>query len=1090
MLTSGDIAQQFQMQNQGFMGMQDYSQRIGMSAGGPMGLGQYGQPQQPPGLGFNYSSNGGWFSPNYGDGNRFAAGALTGLGFVKGAADISAGYLGLAGFLPNAVAHSLPFGRLATGALGMGVGAGLSGLSIAAGAAIAGGQQQYAINNAMAGYNFFNPMSRTGGGFTRQDATAVGNLTRQMAELPQMMTSMEELTRIMSRLKGTGLMQGATTATEFGGRFREAITTIRETAKILGTTMEDATNFFAHSRSVGFLGRTDQLKNALNVQFTSGMTGMTIGQVQQLQQYGADTSSRIGGRRRIGAETAGNLAQTLGAGIMSGRIRGEDILNLTGKEGPEGINAAAMQLQESMLGMALNTPTGTLLTAGMMKVNGDKAEIDQDLLRRFSTGQMSLEELKRRAGRLSDHDKMVYMNERENLAQGLAATPGGVGMFYKSLVRQHGDAGAKLLMRQQGFNPNQIDLISSMERVSSDEQFGQFSEINKFESQVREEKSPGAMLQRLKTRVKAATVGRIEGMFAESFNAIGQAIDESVDDVVGRHRVAVGKVGAERFGRILSGDTSAVSSMFASVGSWTPERLERLANSQNTSLSTLGAFLPGGKEAIDKWMGGRTLLGLTDRDKMLDQDDMLGGAKNALLYSVGKGPLTRQGVGDILDRLKGGSESLINETDQNEKLRIAAKLVAGQVTNTFGGRYTEEEIKAMEATDPGRARLIRAYHAAEAEAAKNGVKGNIAAQFVLTEQGGYNPNDNRSIDIARVRMAASREITNRNGEALGKLAFSTLKDSGLDEASVSSLKDSAGVRRHFLKAQKGDKYTLDAIHASDPAKGAAALGISENELKALQHLTLDADKNSSGWQLEVRRRGLGVLEDFDNWTVFTASKDRLAAEGRAIIGEAEGLARDDDLALRGFSKELSELGGYLSGDQMNSEEGYKAGVQKISDFINTVSNSNLSRDQKRKLASRAHGFGGGIMARVELDRMTDKKFTSRKHLAEALHLGAGGEEMLEKDGITSTGPFKLTKDMAAKLRQGVVGRTLSGLLTQEGQSVSSGESIDRRLLNTLEKSNDIQKMQLTMLSILVGKEHPKEVSEIMRKAGLESGGKK
>jgi hypothetical protein len=1090
MLTSGDIAQQFQQQQAGFMGMQDYSQRIGMSGGGQFGLGQYGSAATPAGLGFNYAPENGLFSPAYGMGNRFAANVASGVGMIGGAAGAASTYLGVAGFLPN---MGLPFQALGKGMLGMGVGAGLGAVGMFAGAAATGAQQQYAVNNAVAGYNFFNPASRTGMGFTRQDATAIGGLTRQMAELPQMMTSMEELTRIMARLKSTGTMQGATTATDFGARFREAITTIRETAKILGTTMDDATNFFAHSRTVGFLGRTDQLKNALNVQYTSAMTGMTRGQVQQLQQQGADLSTRLGGRRRIGAETATGLAQTIGFGVQQGRISQEDILNLTGMEGPEGTNAAALMLQESMTRMAMTTPTGTLLTSSLMKVNGDKAEIDKDLLERFQRGELSLEDLKRRSANLSEHDKMVWKLRRGDLSQGLASAPGGTSIFYKSLVKQHGNAGAKLLMQMQGFDPNQIDVMEGMERVASDEQFGNFKAINQYEARIREEKSPEAMWKQMKTKIHAATLGHIENLFSESYNAVAQALEETVDDAIGRHRVAIGKGGADKFAQIMSGNKEALDSMFASARAFDPDTLRKLANKHNLTVGSVASFLPGMKETIDESLyesGSRSLLGLmgfgTDRDKFLEAGNMLGGASNLTKYGAGVGPLSKQGAGSAIQSLLMGDKDFLGETDHTKRLERASRLIGKRITNAFGGSFSEEEIKEMETSDPSRALLIRAYQRTEKEMREKGVKGSVASHMVMTEQGMYDPNNRLSIDVAEVAMRERREQTARGVNALKDETLARLKSANLEPATISALMDSPSVRRNLIKLQKGDQFVKDAINAKD---GASRLGISEADFAALQQASTDVT-NKGGWHGDMLKQGMNYLEHFDNVTAYTASVERLSAEGMKISHEAESLLRDDSDAVRGYAKDLSELGGKLSQSKLESgKEGYEAGVTGITDYVTKVArDKNLTLEQKRKIASRSGSFGGGIMAVLELDKLKDKKFKGIGALAKELHLGAEGEKMLGELGIQAHGDVTVTGDLIEKMKGGRIGTEMAKFLTPSGQSISSGETVQQQLVNTLRDLNQTQKLQMTMLAILTkkGEKEGKELIESAKRVAQET----
>src|SRR5690606_12220328 len=98
---------------------------------------------------------------------------------------------------------------------------------------VQGGQQQQMIGNQLAqNFQFFNPAARGGMGFTRDDSKAIGDQIRSLSHIPEMMTSVEELTKLLPKLKSMGVMQGVRDAAEFSQRFKESVKTIRDISRM------------------------------------------------------------------------------------------------------------------------------------------------------------------------------------------------------------------------------------------------------------------------------------------------------------------------------------------------------------------------------------------------------------------------------------------------------------------------------------------------------------------------------------------------------------------------------------------------------------------------------------------------------------------------------------------------------------------------------------------------------------------------------------------------------------------------------------------------------------------------------------------
>lgn len=560
MMSTGDVSQMFASQNSMFMGQNSYAQQIGVptqygAAAG--GVGAYGGA--PRGGSFSYSpaaSFGG--AGGYGGGNKFASMATSALG---GAASIGAGmaFDPLGSFLGGAM------GGLARGGIGAALGGGMMAaapmlpIALAAqvgiGGLMRGGQQQAAIAQNLGSYQFQNAGSRTGQGFSRDDSKAIGDQIRSLAHVPEMMTSVDELTKLMPKLKASGVMSGVRSAAEFSHRFKEAVSTIRDMSKVLGSTMEEAEQFFAQSRSLGFTGRTSQMKNTLNAGFTAAMTGMDMGQVGQMQQTGAGMARSVGGRGAQGATAIAGIAQRLEAGRQAGRISEDMIQDVSGQGGALGVQGSAERMYGLMLNFR-NTAAGRLVMAGAMKRDGEgKVQLDEDVIKKFNSGSLGIEDLKRRASGLSDNDKISFsLRAGGSLGSQLAGSL-DAGHMMQGLVGGKGkDAAALVLSRQLGANEQEVDMLMGMGGAGgSNSDIAQMGKQKAREAAFRERTDPSAILKRLGTRLRASTVGHIEQAGAKIYSELGKTYDEVMDEFLGRAVVSVSKGGADSLSKALSG---------------------------------------------------------------------------------------------------------------------------------------------------------------------------------------------------------------------------------------------------------------------------------------------------------------------------------------------------------------------------------------------------------------------------------------------------------------------------------------------------------------------------------------------------------
>ena len=468
------------------------------------GLGSYGfsapaaQYPQMAGVaghhaGFNYSPA---YDVGYGPGNRVGG---WGVGATVGAMGLG---MSAMGFLPGAAGNLFnPIGGAisgwgAGGRAGMGLmgRVGMAGLyaapALAVGAAAShvfkqmsmGAQEQGNIDRIAGQFNFTNPASRSGKGFNRSDSMQMGNMVREMAHMPEMLTSVSELSRIMEKVTGMGLMQGVRDVTSFNQKFKQTVESLRTVAKMIGSTMEDALKVVGESRASGFYSNADILKNAAMRSATASMTGMSQSQIGQLQAFGSQTAKAYGGTRKYGAENARRTADMVGQANQMGILSNEAIIEITGQSGPEGIQALSGSLTEATYKMASKGNLGTALALGLAKMeNGRMVGIDSSLTGKVASGEMGIDSVLARGHKLmgSNKARLSYWGNRHKYKADMASQIGVLGQMgmMKSLAGKMG----------LGNNPDAMSILAEKFNLSHEQSEAAallFKNKDKIETQI------------------------------------------------------------------------------------------------------------------------------------------------------------------------------------------------------------------------------------------------------------------------------------------------------------------------------------------------------------------------------------------------------------------------------------------------------------------------------------------------------------------------------------------------------------------------------------------------------------------------------
>lgn len=743
MLSSAQVSAMMQQQQQTFMGMQQYSQVISAQMPQAYGIGQYGMqgptapqfaqvpyaPRQQAGFSYGGSSPFG-----YGLGNQWGAAGTAALG---GAGQFGLGALGIAGglgLLGRGASLALdPFsagmaGFSAARGIGMGMMGGLGVGAMAAGAVAApmmfaqhalgsmvtGAQEQAGINQSLGQFNFINSGSRSGRGFTRQDSMAIGSMVRELQAIPEMMTSMSELTRILDRMGQSGMMQGVRDAGEFQKRFKETIHVLKDVSKMMGSTMEEAMQAFQESKQAGFYSPQAIKQNIMQRQIVGGLTGMNQQQVAQMQGYGAEVSHQMGGSRMGGARGITRIAGELGMANQMGLLTNEQLMEMTGQEGAAGIQALAGSLNDAGQRMGRSSlGTAMTLALGETKDGRYTGNMDQDLVQRVRSGQISKSELLRLAHQKSAgrNAKLSFAAHRQRLTTEMVNSAGvqGISMELGEILGERGfdnpDA-LNLVMQRYGVGEEQANQIIGMMKKMPEIQRGMgeagTTEARRMAEQafMRENASWEGIKTKIGKKFENALTEPFKRLGANISNSIGESVDAFVDDIFGRYQTKVTQMASDTTLKAAMGNKAAQGLVAQARGDATAQsRLgEDLRN--NSAIGGLLNFASGQQSAGDVQAGVLESMGSKYYQNVSGDEDAIrraggkilrGGAfdknfmvtnaaaqSNAIRALQGANPLAgkvdiSKGVGKAaLLTLK--SQLLSNSELQNEELTDPEKL--------------------------------------------------------------------------------------------------------------------------------------------------------------------------------------------------------------------------------------------------------------------------------------------------------------------------------------------------------------------------------------------------------------------------------
>lgn len=886
--------------------------QIGMS---PMGYGNGGgvMPGHP---GMAAPSRGFSFAPQnnaYSAGNR--AGAV--MGGMMGAAPMLASVLAGSNPLTNPISGFMAARGLGMGMAGAGVAAGAMMLPMAAagaavGQVVQGAQQQSMLNTAVmgGGYNFANASSLTGQGFSRQDSMNIGRQVRQLQMIPELMTSFDEITKILPQLKNMGVMQGVRDAAEFGRRMKETIVSIREVSKILGTSMADATEFFAHSRRVGFFGAGAAAQNALNAQVSMSATGMDRATHMQMQEQAASAATAIGGSRALGAAGVNAISTRLGLQVSNNPELQATIQNITGLSGPEGLAAMSNRIMNTGQRMA-GTAIGRFQMAGAMKIGaGGKVGIDADLMEQFRNGEISMDEIRQRGSSNMGTAGFVkkFVGNQTKLGQQFAAE-GGPEVMGAMLVNQGFDEdSARIILQQQGISEEETELyVSTMgaERSGAGQERRNVQRMASRNAQRRRMSREG-MSERLGKRM-SNVFEPLKQFGADITGDMGDFVDEIKRDLRGDYDIQAGDTAKKDFRSLISGAGAgdAAARSFGGKGisatgvSFTTSLADEFKSTEMYAFLNRGSDDTGRtadaefrKLRADLGEGGNTTAQLKK-----NYEKRLAGETGVPVG--GYSEVEKAGIDALRDRIKGefANNNEFAYADEAKKLDMvkdmASSLMSGSdVSAAYASLGSGNAISGKRVQGD-----VAAHMALAAYAQLKGTSAELKTEKLFS---GAQKADLDPAAIAQGRDEAKKAMN----KAFGEGASYIMKDEGARELTAKFFELKSPEEREAVQNALKDGKT-DGL---PPELKKLVEGIPESERKMLR-ASLTKGQADYGWK--AIKSFTGSLSD-EARASFKSSLSDMAKDAKATAKE-NGLSATAAEAISKFATATENMGAAMSG---------------------------------------------------------------------------------------------------------------------------------------------------------------------------------
>jgi len=244
-------------------------------------------------------------------------------GMLRGGAALAgAGTLGLAG-----AALPIAGGMLATEAV------------LKMGREAWGGAQDTMAGQAL--LSQIGPSIAPGQRMTRSQGAGVGSMLRGMSD--ELGVGVDDVSAIAKEMNSMKLFQTTKSVDEFKTRFRDMLDVVKDVAKTLQTSLDDAVGVMGELRQQGFYSAGDIQGQAARMQARSASTGISTSTYNALGRAGSQYARSRGMRGRFGSEAFQQSTEAVSYAVRHGMMDENEVMEMGGVESV-GARLAAKQM--------------------------------------------------------------------------------------------------------------------------------------------------------------------------------------------------------------------------------------------------------------------------------------------------------------------------------------------------------------------------------------------------------------------------------------------------------------------------------------------------------------------------------------------------------------------------------------------------------------------------------------------------------------------------------------------------------------------------------------------------------------------------
>jgi len=502
-------------------------------------------------------------------------------------------------------------------------------------------QQQMFQTNMQQAYRF--PSMHGNRGFTPSQLQGIGAGLREMAHERGPggeQTSFEELSRLATNMGRMGLAQNVRSVKEFNEKFKQMVTTVKEVATALGTSLEDAQKMMTSMKGVGIFHNQGQVAQMMRQGALAG--NISTAEISAGAMMGSQYARSIGGRGRAGAAAGMGAAINVGLAGTAGVLSEEDIYNVTGQTGAEGRQA----MTQNMLASDAAFFRSSLGRRALAAMAGPGGKLNANDVARFRAGGVGTGETMsmahRNLGQVGRAD--FLLNEGRLRGEAMAA--------FKGL--------GKLTVARGWLEQRELDPNSAR---------GQLFLQRKFNVSREEAENMGKMIEGMPLMEQQQRMSREQDEMNKSLDIAARK--SSPTEILKKFEIARDKVNDKI--RQFGADANTQTAHFLDnlIGKITKNYEQQVDRTLAPTLAQLRA----GTADADKILAREFGIGGNARERMGSKMAQEASRKFSGLPAEGKGPISAQQLGGFLSAnydalVKAGYDpTKITSADQVEKIQ-------------------------------------------------------------------------------------------------------------------------------------------------------------------------------------------------------------------------------------------------------------------------------------------------------------------------------------------------------------------------------------------------------------------------------------